>query len=1329
MTKATAVLTSLAMMSGMMGMGAEVKELGRGQSAGALRGFGEVEWVNRDWGKGVEEMVFRAKSREGAETVLGKFLYDLEQSAGVEKVELSGVPGFVTHGGTAFVLGQKGAEARILTGARAEVEALLVEHAELGAGAVQEAGVPAFMKRFRYGVYGLGGLENFHNWMVKAGAERNELLDPREDLDFLRQMGNLRFDNWLEEVPFDVGDGLLEANGLWWKRKLAKEMGVQMAYRLYMPVNGYSWSARRFAKHHEKPAEWLTGGWLRYHQHQPHMSWYDSEIWGYFANETRKAILAMKDETAQGWMHPVGELVHQRWYDLHGDYSEVAQASWRAYLKKQGVTLEEASAMYSRGTDGFQSWDQVRVPEFATFAGLPGMVQDLAGVWYTKAELDASPAEASWWKKSPEERYEGLREGWYQPGVDVSDWQTLKMPGNWRFHDLYKSEGERKVDVDTCTRWFRRTFDWDGAKAEGKRVYLYFFPMARGSIHAEGMLRDEEGKPVSKLRWHPLYVNGQKMGDVGSWCALDVTEALKKGDNTVAFQLHGNYWDGRIFLSVQEPAVYPKLGDARNRMLTLWNQWRLDSKKEVMDVVFDAMRQADPNASIKIMAPITLGQPLTDQITKEWGAYSHFTGEGMWFFPWYKRYGKVYGVPGSSELAGPHETVPLMQRCTLRVFLAGLDAHEPVFLTQSYSRNPELREWWLERKEMLQRMGTYDIDGPQVLIYRRTALTGDSMPQPHPLIGEGEVQAMQNPWNWDVGRGSLQVCGQSYLYLDDNGIEDGKMLGHKVMFDGGNEILEAKHVEKIREWVNEGGVYVVWPFTGRSLPMQADAWPVEAVTGMKVSKVRALGGSVSVAEGADLGEFSGKTYEDRGVVRDYVGNNLNAYSVELEAGEGCEVLARYENGAAAIVEKKVGAGRVVVMGSVFWRDVGDVNGIWWPGATEEAFMRALLAHVEAEPAWCGTDNSRVWAQPYRSNNGLEQVVCVCNFNEEGVQRVKVTMHVKAEPKRVVVYKAGGMKEVAFQWNAERSEVVTEVELPSQEVCILNAEAYAGAESVKYWWAENQVRWRAVRQGVMDFSKYDEGEWKNPSQNLKLGAKWTATKPEGDAWLAAGFDDRAWTDCEIGTLQFYGAEDGVGGWVRKEFDLADAKWLEGGITKWVTGAFVGQNFVSKGRVFLNGEEILGWGLHRYVEVDVSRLLKKKGNVLAFEFEAGTKFAGLTGSVFLHHRAYPLETLELKDGWDAYGSVKRVYIPKEWEGKYRVRLYMEGPQGAPLGVRINDMGRYMRRHHHRFGRITDIDITNFLRFGEENLLQLGADAEVSQDGRAVKLSCARLELFAE
>lgn len=28
-----------------------------------------------------------------------------------------------------------------------------------------------------------------------------------------------------------------------------------------------------------------------------------------------------------------------------GDYSEVAQASWRAYLKKQGVTLEEASAM------------------------------------------------------------------------------------------------------------------------------------------------------------------------------------------------------------------------------------------------------------------------------------------------------------------------------------------------------------------------------------------------------------------------------------------------------------------------------------------------------------------------------------------------------------------------------------------------------------------------------------------------------------------------------------------------------------------------------------------------------------------------------------------------------------------------------------------------------------------------------------------------------------------------------------------------------------------------------------------------------------------------
>ena len=47
--------------------------------------------------------------------------------------------------------------------------------------------------------------------------------------------------------------------------------------------------------------------------------------------------------------------------------------------------------------------------------------------------------------------------------------------------------------------------------------------------------------------------------------------------------------------------------------------------------------------------------------------------------------------------------------------------------------------------------------------------------------------------------------------------------------------------------------------------------------------------------------------------------------------------------------------------------------------------------------------------------------------------------------------------------------------------------------------------------------------------------------------------------------------------------------------------------------------------------------------------------------------------------------------------------------------------MRKHHHNFGNVTDVDITSILRFGEDNELELfPANA-------AGKLDTVRLDLF--
>lgn len=1198
-----------------------------------LRGFGRctvTRETQTDGARTVDVVRFAATSAANAETVAGKFLHDLGQ--GTDVVAANGL--FTVPGG-AFAVSRHGTETRLYAASDAAALAdFFAAHPEMADGRVAQAACPEWMKLFAWGTYGMGGLEEFHDWMHRAGAERGEQLDPREDFDFLAQMGGMFFDNWLELEEMDDSDGIAAANGVHWKAKYAEDRGIPYAYRLYMPCNGYNWVNRRFADHMEQPAPWMLNGWLRYEtSHQPHISWYDADIWGYMARQTRDLMKAFKTPAVRGWMHPAGELVHQPWYDMHGDYSPAAKADWIAWLKKAGVTLAEASEMYSRGADAFVSWDQVEPPEFATFAGLPGLVYDLAGTWFSSSNR--------------------------------TDWTALAMPGNLDYLSYYEGQKDRW----TTPRYMRRFFDWDPAVADGRKVYLYFFPMSRVNTR------------------HEVTLNGEKVADIGTWCALDVTSLLQPGANTLELLMRGYVWNGRIFLSTQEPAVYPNLGAARNRMFALWNDWRRDAKLRRCEDVFDAMRQADPDAPIKFMAPLGFGTPITDSLLSEWGGYAHFTGEGVWYFPWYKRYGRLWGYQGTSELGGPYQTVELARRAALRVFLAGLDLHQPVFLTQTYSRNPDVRAWWLAHRDLLRRVGTYEIDGPQILLYRRSLLSGDHFPAPEPLVG-AKGDPVNTPWDWDIGRGALQSFGQSMLYIDDDGIAAGKMRGHRVMVDCGNEIHDPARLAEIAAWVAEGGTFIAFPFTGRSTATEGDAWPIAELAGARAVRLRPLGGTVT---------WKGRAYPDAGRSIDSEGNDQNRYSVELEPTDAAtSVVATYENGAAAITVRQLGKGKVVWLGSAFGRDSRDIMGIWWPGAGETAFWRELLADLGAEAAVCETDDPLVWAQPYRSKDGLDAVTVLCNFNTNGVQTARVTLRVPRRPAALTAWSERGREALPFDY---ADGVCTfAAKLAAQEVMVVNARVYEPADAVAYWWRENQLAWRALKAPTRDFSKYETGVWKDPTQDLKTGWTFADGRP-----------------CVADVLQFWGLPDGAPATITKTFDLADPKWLQRGRTRLVCGSWAGPNCLSPAKITLNGVVLReGMTQHDRLQEDVTHLLKPTGNRLELSFEPpadGHRFTGLTGALYLFHRDFADESFALPAGLPT-----KLYVPREWEGRYRIFIHMEAKSGekvrVPLGVTAAN-GRYMRRHHHRFGNVTDIDITSLLRFGEENELRpLSGDLDFSK-----------------
>ena len=141
--------------------------------------------------------------------------------------------------------------------------------------------------------------------------------------------------------------------------------------------------------------------------------------------------------------------------------------------------------------------------------------------------------------------------------------------------------------------------------------------------------------------------------------------------------------------------------------------------------------------------------------------------------------------------------------------------------------------------------------------------------------------------------------------------------------------------------------------------------------------------------------------------------------------------------------------------------------------------------------------------------------------------------------------------------------------------------------------------------------------------------------------------------------------------------------------------------------------------------MTNLLQPTGNVLTFAFDAppkGHRFTGVNGAVYLFHRAFAEESFTLAS------LPTRQFVPKEWEGRYRVFIHMEPKAGArvtvPLGVETLN-GRYMRRHHHRFGNVTDVDVTSILRFGEENVLKPYGDSP--RGGWDFSKIDVRLELY--
>ena len=128
--------------------------------------------------------------------------------------------------------------------------------------------------------------------------------------------------------------------------------------------------------------------------------------------------------------------------------------------------------------------------------------------------------------------------------------------------------------------------------------------------------------------------------------------------------------------------------------------------------------------------------------------------------------------------------------------------------------------------------------------------------------------------------------------------------------------------------------------------------------------------------------------------------------------------------------------------------------------------------------------------------------------------------------------------------------------------------------------------------TIDFEPYRKGKWADPTLDLRGGVKLTNDKPQTDAWMNAGFDDKTWTNSVMTVMDFAGAKPGEPLWIRKSFNVP-AEWAaEGGRIFLVNGAWGSKQYVGQARLSLNGKMVRRFhhGLGGKCDIDITNALR-------------------------------------------------------------------------------------------------------------------------------------------
>ena len=1011
----------------------------------------------------------------------------------------------------------------------------------------------------------------------------------------------------------------------------------------------------------------------------------------------------VKSQSLGGWHlyrgQPIGDNVSLILDGCAWDHSSVAQAGLRQWLKEtKGYDLAALGKRWFGDPKHFRSWDDVRVPDVAAIVG-GGYDPDRFLI-----------PDAIWkWRKAEAKEYG-------QPPTETgSPWVTVQRPPSQQMAFLPSGSAYFKVTFNAV--------EWLKAHAGrplklGCTVNLY-----------------DNNKLLFWLNGHAFESPPAKASGVVPLVAEIPAGALNaQGDNELIIQTPDGRSDGRVcgpvFLSDKPRQLFPfddtRLNARREDALEFQRHSIFVRQQEM----FKEARRLDPNRPMIISGEFweDIGS-YTSLAVKE-GLGMQYTARDGFYNPWNPALGNIVGFYATSEPSGTMATPDVFNR-TLGYMLYDGDSSCDLFWdVEDYIGLDRKFEMLSSKRRLIQLFGKSLREQPQILLLRSALSLRASSPE---------------PWNWDIGRGTLQSAHFDYGYVSEREVKSGAVKPYPVIFDAGSDMMDAETVAALSRYVEAGGTFIALHNTGRSTPLEANAWPVSKLTGFNVTACGKQGVLCFSNELPVLKGWEGRQFKDDGHNVDWTNGRPRATGIALSpAASGTQALARWDDGSVAVGLRQLGRGRVIVLGSSFWRDGKDAKGQWVPDGTR-VFFDSLFAELGVSKE-ADASSGKIWVRKTTTKNGLQDWLIAFNMNERPDAAVTSDLSFKVcrTPESVRDLLSG--KPVEFKTRPGGWVDIPAVTFGKYDTRIFAVQrADTVTDALPVWWAEKLKYWRRSSGEHYDAATPPDASAKVlealPFDQWSFKAVPDGTVATNGAWAKPGFDAKVWKAMPSGSWKLMDAElkdyNGIGLY-RREFTVPDT-W-KGHV---ITLNLLDHAACDKGVFSVNGVKVYEFresSFNRerapFLSFDISGLLTFEGaNTLSVSVEGGKELAGICGAVWLAPERVLAPSLDLNGTWccvmkdfvtakevsvpgKMFGRYLRreVDIPAAWAGK-SVFLHMETDGNWCGCVMVNGSPKSQAADLTPFGTRVEINLTPFIKPGQRNLVELWPRHTIPTNWRAL------------